>query len=92
MRWNLPSPAPAGAIDELISSGALDDVSSLNAGDDITRELESMSSQSDVEAELARMKGIAPAKSGPAIEAGAGDADLLGGETEAAAKPEEGRA
>ena len=51
--------ARAGAIDELIASGALDDVTSLNKGDDIARELESMSSNSDVEAELARLKGRA---------------------------------
>ncbi|MFT3871356.1 MAG: PspA/IM30 family protein [Nocardioides sp.] len=51
--------ARAGAIDELIASGALDDVSALNAGDDISRELEQMSSQADVEAELARLKGAA---------------------------------
>ena len=49
--------ARAGAIDELIASGALDDVTALNRGDDITRELESMSSEADVEAELARLKG-----------------------------------
>ena len=49
--------ARAGAIDELIASGALDDASSSNRGDDISRELEAMSSQSDVEAELARLKG-----------------------------------
>ncbi len=48
--------ARAGAIDELIASGALDDASSLNKGDDIARELEAMSSQSDVEAELAALK------------------------------------
>src|SRR5881398_3807059 len=48
--------ARAGAIDELIASGALDDASSLNNGDDISRELEAMSSQSDVEAELAKLK------------------------------------
>jgi phage shock protein A len=53
--------ARAGAIDELIASGALDDASSINRGDDITRELESMSSQADVEAELAALKGQAPA-------------------------------
>jgi phage shock protein A len=52
--------ARAGAIDELIASGALDDASSINRGDDITRELESMSSQADVEAELAALKGTAP--------------------------------
>jgi phage shock protein A len=49
--------ARAGAIDELIASGALDDVSLVGAGDDIARELDAMSSQSDVESELARLKG-----------------------------------
>jgi phage shock protein A len=58
--------ARAGAIDELISSGALEDATALGAGDDITRELESMSSQSDVEAELAALKGAAT--TAPAIE------------------------
>ena len=53
--------ARAGAIDELIASGALDDVSSTNSGDDIARELDAMSSQSDVESELARLKGGPPA-------------------------------
>jgi phage shock protein A len=48
--------ARAGAIDELISSGALDDASSLGQGDDIARELEAMSRDSDVEAELAALK------------------------------------
>ncbi len=51
--------ARAGAIDELLASGALDDASSLGRGDDITRELEAMSSQADVEAELAALKGSA---------------------------------
>src|SRR6476619_7291373 len=51
--------ARAGAIDELIASGALDDASSLNRGDDIARELDAMSSQADVEAELAALKGTA---------------------------------
>ncbi len=48
--------ARAGAIDELISSGALDDVSAVGQGDDIARELDAMSSTSDVEAELAALK------------------------------------
>jgi phage shock protein A len=62
--------ARAGAIDELIASGALDDASQVGAGDDIARELESMSSESDVESELARLK----ARSAPqAIQAGEGD-------------------
>jgi phage shock protein A len=69
--------ARAGAIDELIASGALEDASQLNQGDDIARELEAMSSQSDVEAELARLKsGSQP----EAIEAG--DGDILADEPE----------
>jgi phage shock protein A len=48
--------ARSGAIDELIASGALDDVSSINRGDDISRELDAMSSTSDVESELAALK------------------------------------
>ena len=61
--------ARAGAIDELIASGALEDVSAPHGGDDIARELDSMSSQADVEAELARLKaGSQP----QAIDAGGG--------------------
>jgi phage shock protein A len=63
--------ARAGAIDELIASGALDDASSLNRGDDISRELEAMSHQSDVEAELAALKSTTPG----AIEGGKGDSE-----------------
>ena len=48
--------ARAGAIDELIASGALDDVSQVGGGDDIARELDAMSSDADVEVELARLK------------------------------------
>ena len=57
--------ARAGAIDELISSGALEDASSLGRGDDIARELEAMGSQSDVEAELAALKGKSQAQALP---------------------------
>ncbi|HSJ20615.1 MAG TPA: PspA/IM30 family protein, partial [Nocardioidaceae bacterium] len=61
--------ARAGAIDELISSGALDDASAIGQGDDIARELEAMSKDSDVEAELAALKsGSSQPQS--AIEAG----------------------
>ena len=48
--------ARAGAIDELLASGALDDATAVNRGDDIARELDALSSQSDVEAELAALK------------------------------------
>jgi phage shock protein A len=62
--------ARAGAIDELLASGALDDASG-TAKDDITAELERMSSQSDVELELARLKGEIGAGAAPgAIESG----------------------
>ena len=67
--------ARAGAIDELIASGALDDVSATNSGDDIARELDAMSSQSDVETELARLKAgaqpqaIEPGEQGAILEA-----------------------
>jgi len=60
--------ARAGAIDELLASGALDDASG-TAKDDITAELERMSSEGEVELELARLKGeIGPGKAPEAIE------------------------
>ncbi|WP_110181674.1 PspA/IM30 family protein [Nocardioides solisilvae] len=72
--------ARAGAIDELLASGALDDVSQPGGGDDIARELDAMSSTSDVEAELARLKsGRAPEALEPGTGAAAGD--VLGEET-----------
>jgi phage shock protein A len=71
--------ARAGAIDELIASGALEDASSLNQGDDIARELEAMSSQSDVEAELAKLKaGQQP----EAIEAAQDGGDIIEAEAQ----------
>ena len=48
--------ARAGAIDELMASGALDDAVGGHR-DDIQSELEAMSASSDVERELARLKG-----------------------------------
>jgi phage shock protein A len=76
--------ARAGAIDELISTGALDDASALGQGDDITRELEQMSSQSDVEAELAALKG---ATTPPAIDSSAPAAVEAGGAADESAAP-----
>jgi phage shock protein A len=59
--------ARAGAIDELIASGALTDASGTGK-DDLTIELERMSSQGDVERELARLKSeIAPGPATPQI-------------------------
>ena len=81
--------ARAGAVDELIASGALDDASSINRGDDISRELEAMSSQADVEAELAALKGGSPgaieAPQTPAIE----DAPVQDAETQPGSAPVE---
>jgi len=82
--------ARAGAIDELIASGALDDASSIGRGDDISRELEAMSSQSDVEAELAALK--AGSNSQPqAIEAGDAPAATPVSETQPQQTQEEGQ-
>ena len=63
--------ARAGAVDELLASGALDDATKpLGGADDIQRELDSMSSSSDVELELAKLKGELPAGApAPAIDA-----------------------
>src|SRR3954470_14699382 len=72
--------ARAGAVDELIASGALEDASSINAGDDITRELEAMSSQAEVESELARLKGLSAPQAPEAIEAPPAAGGILAGE------------
>ena len=80
--------ARAGAIDELIASGALEDASAINAGDDISRELEQMSSASDVELELARLKGLSAPAAPDALEAGPEPA-APAEEPEAAATEEE---
>lgn len=57
--------ARAGAIDELLASGALEDATG-STKDDIQVELERMSSQSDVESELAKLKSALPAGTSPA--------------------------
>jgi len=56
--------ARAGAIDELLASGALDDASG-PAQDPIQSELDRMSSRSDVELEMARLKAALPAGGSP---------------------------
>ncbi|WP_211348923.1 PspA/IM30 family protein [Nocardioides litoris] len=74
--------ARAGAIDELIASGALDDVTA-QPGDDIARELDSLSSQSDVELELARLKGLSAPQAPGQLGAGQqGSADPLSKQAE----------
>jgi len=80
--------ARASAIDELIASGALDDATSLNKGDDISRELEAMSSQSEVEAELARLKGGSAPQ---AIEGGQDGGEILAAEEPAQTQTSESK-
>src|SRR5579863_4782087 len=58
--------ARAGAIDELMASGALDDVGGRR--DDIQGELDMMSASSDVERDLARLKGELTASAPKQIE------------------------
>ncbi len=78
--------ARAGAIDELLASGALDDVST-GPNDDIARELQSMSSSSDVESELAAMKAQLSGGSAPKeIETETGSAQPQAGQE--ATRPE----
>jgi phage shock protein A len=60
--------ARAGAVDELLASGALDNLAA-GPTDDIAQQLNELSSQNEVEAELARMKGLGAATPPPpAIE------------------------
>ncbi len=81
--------ARAGAIDELLASGALDDVSQPGGGDDISRELDALSSGTDVEAELARLKGASQPQ---AIEGREDGGDILQAEPEKTESTDEGRA
>ena len=61
--------ARAGAVDELIASGALDDATIPGGKDDIQAELDRTSANTDVELELAKLKGALPAgAASPAIE------------------------
>ncbi len=80
--------ARAGAIDELLASGALDDPTGTSK-DDIQTELDRMASTSDVELELARMKGELPAAAAPQAIEGAPDASADDTATDAQAHPEE---
>jgi phage shock protein A len=70
--------ARAGAIDELMASGALDDVGGKR--DDIQSELDMMSANSDVERELARLKGELTASAPKQLE-GAPNGEAHGTQT-----------
>jgi len=63
--------ARASAIDELTESGVLNDLT-IGPSDSIGRELAKISADSNVEAELARMKGLPPGGSQPQLGTGGG--------------------
>ncbi|WP_121193934.1 PspA/IM30 family protein [Motilibacter peucedani] len=80
--------ARAGAIDELLASGALDDLSGTSK-DSLTAELDRIGTQSDVELELARLKGeIAPAPAPRSIEGSPGFGDVGVPQAESERRPE----
>ncbi|MFN8125863.1 MAG: PspA/IM30 family protein [Candidatus Nanopelagicales bacterium] len=90
--------ARAGAIDELLASGALDDPTGTTK-DNLTRELEAMASQSDVDSQLAALKaeiggGSAPAAveapATPAVEAPPAPKPAAGGSTSSTSAPPAG--
>lgn len=67
--------ARAGAVDELLASGALEDATGTTR-DDIQTELDQMSSSSQVDQELERLKGeIGSGQSAKEIGSGQGDAE-----------------
>jgi phage shock protein A len=72
--------ARADAVQELEAAGTFDDVTQLGSGeDDIDRQLKSLSSQSAVDDELAKMKGeVGPASSGEAAQISSGEGAAAG--------------
>jgi len=77
--------ARAGAIDELLASGALNDLST--PVDDIQKELDKVSSTSQVDNELAALRaelGTPEAAALPSADAGAGAGAGAGASTEGA--------
>ncbi len=82
--------ARAGAVDELIASGALEDATG-GQKDDIEAQLEQLSSDSDVETELSRMRESLPggnSQARPAIE----EADIADAEVDDTAQRQQGGA
>ena len=73
--------ARAQAVDELEQAGTFDDLTQLGSGeDDIDRQLKELTTSSDVDAELAKMKSEIGSGSGggPALEAGSGTGEKAG--------------
>ena len=71
--------ARADAVSELEAAGTFEDLTALGSGeDDIDRQLKQLSSKSEVDDDLAKMKSEIGAGSGPSaaqISAGQGDGD-----------------
>src|SRR5438477_8673639 len=74
--------ARAQAVDELEQAGTFEDLTQLDSGgnDDIDRQLKELTTTSDVDAELAKMKAeVGPGSGGgPALEAGSGTGEKAG--------------
>ena len=73
--------ARAQAVDELEKAGTFEDLTQLGSGeDDIDRQLKELTTTSDVDAELAKMKAeVGPGSGGgPALEAGSGTGEKAG--------------
>lgn len=90
--------ARADAVSELESAGTFDDITALGSGeDDLDRQLKSLSSESAVDGELAKLKGELGKGSGPAGagEIGSGETDAPGEASvvgdDAAARPAGGK-
>jgi phage shock protein A len=82
--------ARADAVQELEAAGTFDDITQLGAGeDDIDRQLRELSSSSEVESELAKIKAELGPNSGPAGELGAGTSD---GQAAGAQEPNQSQA
>src|SRR6202051_2462004 len=72
--------ARAAAVGELEASGTFDDLTALGSGDDdIDRQLKALSTGSEVDADLAKMKAELGMPTGPAGELGAGAPAGAGG-------------
>ncbi len=84
--------ARADAVQELEAAGTFDDITALGPGeDDIDRQLKELSSTSEVDDELAKMKAeLGSGSSGPAGQIGAGDGGSAATQTDSAA-PSQGQ-
>jgi phage shock protein A len=85
--------ARASAVQELEAAGTFDDMTTLGPGeDDIDRQLKELSSSSEVDDELARMKSELGGGSQPAGQLGAGgaagQAQGAGGDAQTAEAPD----